>query len=72
MQEYMSDAGQEGVLLVSFGTIAKLGIASSSAVRAMSTQFPYQVSHLTYHRMQTMSELERCVNPRIAAESTAR
>ena len=62
MQEYMSNAGQEGVLLVSFGTIAKLGIASN-VVRAMPTQLPYQVSHLTCHRMQTMSELERCVNP---------
>ena len=34
MQDFMTDAGQEGVLLVSFGTIAELGAALQSGVRA--------------------------------------
>ena len=38
MQEFMTDAGQEGVLLVAFGTIAELGVAPTSVVRALHLQ----------------------------------
>ena len=60
----MTDAGQKGVLLVAFGTVAQLGAASRFAIKATLAQF--LVSSI---QMVTSAHADRCMNGAIQAGS---